>query len=180
VDPVLVWIKENAALSGFLALLIAVAVPLLSWAAARFGSLSMREKLEGRASWDTLIAQFSGTARDADFGALDRMPGLAERVYGPRPSSSEAFGRCLSSAFAYPVLALLIGWVLFNAGDVGGMPFLPASDDWFDRVWRGVATILAGSLAGWVALNAERFSDFPVGILEKRVDAISPREPRST
>lgn len=128
-DPIRVWIEENTALVAFLSLLVAVAVPLLTWVVARFGGVTMREKLEDRASWDALIARFSGHAGEAYFAAVDRGLGFAERVYGPTPLSWQAFGRCFGVALAYPVLTLLAGWILFDVGEIGGATFFPAVED---------------------------------------------------
>lgn len=80
-----------------------------------------------------------------------------------------------SIAYAYPVLALLIGWAAFDAGSLGGAELLPSREGILDRTWRVVAVAAGGGLAGWTVFNSARLGDLVVARLKIRFDMATRR-----
>ena len=98
-------------------------------------------------TWGTMLAALQRDRAKRYFDAISASTGWFDRVYGPNPWGATAFARALSFAFAYAILTLLIGWVLFDAGNLGGVPFLSEGQP----MWQRAATlaailVVAGSL----------------------------------
>lgn len=157
-NPIFSLIAENTALISFLTLLVAIVVPLLAWATGRFGSVSIREKLEDRDSWDALAKKYSGSTSDAYFDALDKVLEVAAGIYGKRAVSFEAFDRCLLFACVYPAIGLLFGWVIFDTGQFGGIDVMPAGKDIFTRTWQTLLVVSLAAIAGGSLYFSDRLS----------------------
>ena len=70
--------------------------------------------------------------------------GWFDRVYGPRLWSWRAFDRALLFAFVYASFSLMIGWLAFDAGQLGGVPFMTEGLPPWQRV-AVLAALLVGS-----------------------------------
>lgn len=84
-----------------------------------------RERILDTRSWDEMITALRPDWADRYFGAIGETTGIFDRIYGPKPLGWRAYDRALDFALIYAILSLLIGWVLFDAGNLGGMAFLP-------------------------------------------------------
>lgn len=79
-----------------------------------------RERILDTRTWDQIIAGLQPGWADRYFGAISASTGWFDRVYGPRLLGWRAFDRAFGFALAYAVLTLLIGLVVFDAGNLGG------------------------------------------------------------
>lgn len=165
--------------SGLISLVALIVVPIgafFSWHVARHGTYSARERLESRADWPQLIVEFNSPAIDRYFNAVARVLAFAERVYGKKSISWQAFNRCLSFAFLYPIIAAFLAWVLFDVRNAGGLEI--ATDE--VPAWRRTAAfalMVAGSgAAWWIFANAYQFSTWFVDRVWSLTEA-SPARP---
>ncbi len=142
--PIFPWLEANGALIALVATLVALVVPFVI---SRLFTPGLRQEVADRASWPDLIARYNLTGAQGYYRTINRVLYFANRLYGLRRISRRAFGRSLQLAFVYPVLALLLGWLLFDAGTLGGVDFLPEGQPWSERLWRFGVLILAFAIA---------------------------------
>ncbi len=162
-DPLWPWIEANPTL---LALVTFAAGLLIAGVAARFGSASMKDVLEQRESWPKLIADYRSGPAEAYFTAIDRTLATATRIWGPRPLSHGAFARCLQIAYLYPLAALLLGWLLFDLREVGGLLLFPETAVFWDRLWRVFVMVFGWAIAGFFLRRLGKYggSGLPHGV----------------
>ncbi|PWK57324.1 hypothetical protein C7455_11251 [Roseicyclus mahoneyensis] len=94
--------------------------------------------------------------------AIAEVLALADAVYGPRPLSWRAFDRCLLLALFYPLIAVVLGWALFNTHSPAGLTLFVDEPRLLPRIGRAIALVFAMAVAAWVVANAQRFADFVV------------------
>jgi hypothetical protein len=76
-------------------------------------------------TWDSILRGLQTDRAARYFGAIEASVGWFDRVYGPKLISYRAFDRALLFAFIYAILTVLIGWTIFDAGQLGGVAFMP-------------------------------------------------------
>jgi hypothetical protein len=82
--------------------------------------------------------------------------------FGPR-WSGRAFGRCVQIAFVYPVMLLLLAWLISGQGTIGTLPAFEETGDLADRLWR--AGLLLAAMAGFATTlaNSDRIEETVTG-----------------
>lgn len=111
---------------GWGAILALALTAYFGWPAIRAkAEARRRERILDTRTWDQIIAGLQPNRADRYFGAISASTGWFDRVYGLRLLGWRAFDRAFGFAMAYAVLTLLIGWVVFDAGNLGGVAFLP-------------------------------------------------------
>ena len=121
---------------------------MISGVANRFSQFSLKEELADPASHPELIARYRARGPEAYRRAIGRVIGFATRVYGDRLVSPQSFGRCLQIAYLYPLVALLVGWVIFDTATLGGFPLLESRPVFWDgELWRFLALLLSWAVA---------------------------------
>lgn len=138
------WLEANGALIALVATLVALVVPFVI---SRLFTPGLRQEVADRASWPDLIARYNLTGAQGYYRTINRVLYFANRLYGRHPLGARAFARSLQLAFAYPILALLLGWLLFDAGTLGGVEFFPEGVPWFERLLSFGALMVAFALA---------------------------------
>ena len=143
--------------------------------ASYFSGYSLKQRLADRYSWPALITRYTTTGGAGYFSAIKSVLRGAKWLYGPRAISLETYGRCLTIAAFYPILAVLVGWVLFNIGTLGAFPLFDPVDGFWSRLLRALGLVASWIIAFAIAANAENFSNFLVDKLFGRVDTLTPR-----
>lgn len=93
-------------------------------------------------TWDSILRGLQTDRAARYFGAIEASVGWFDRVYGPKLISYGAFDRALLFAFVYAIFTLLIGWAIFDAGQLGGVAFMPEGLPFWRRM-ASFATIMA-------------------------------------
>ena len=127
------WANNN---EGGLALAVGLGVPVAAFLISFVQNNHLREELSDLSSRDELIARYSLRGQDAYFSGLARVVGLAEWIYGPKALSWRAYGRCLTIAFIYPLLAVMLGWVLFNIWNPAWIEIFVDTENGWERALR--------------------------------------------
>ena len=120
--------------------------------AARFQTYGLREELSDPPSWPHLIERFDRPGGEAYFKAIAHLLAFADRFYGPRLIGSKALTRCTQLALLYPIVALVFGWILFDAGRIGGLLLLKPNLSLSGRLIDGV-TIFAAMLTAFFCVH---------------------------
>lgn len=145
------WAERNAGFFGLLSLLLA------AWAiwTVRYGGFSLREQLEERDSWPELIRRCECTLSDAYFNGLNRVLMFGETFYGPRVSW-QSFNRCVQLALVYPVLWLLIGWVVFGTNTFGQLQVFSLQPSGFLRLRDAVGILATALIVGYLWAHVDQ------------------------
>ncbi len=116
-----------------------------------------------------LIARHACTTADGYYMTLETLLDRAEHFYGA-PKLRSVFGRCLSLAYFYPLLAALLAWVVANQTAPGGFEMFQDIPDWPDRLWRGTVFIIAFAALFWIIGNKNNFYEKLRDSLRQRID----------
>lgn len=100
-------------------------------------------------------------------GALTR---FADALYGPR-FSCKALDRCVQLAFFYPILGMLLGWVLFDTHTPAGLQVFHADVSFGRRLVGAVLAITGLAVAIWIVWNSQTFANHCVARFLGPVDA---------
>lgn len=116
----------GAKYTGLLTLLGLVVAVIAIWISLiqKRGHDQMTLLLDHR-TWPDLLASLNPSPAQAYQTAITRTNDWFTRLYGPNLLGWRALNRALSIAFAYSIATLLIGWLAFDAGRLGGGAFLP-------------------------------------------------------
>ena len=112
-----------------------------------------RDRILDTRGWGRMIAGLNPDWATRYYSAIAASRGWFDRVYGAKLWSWHAFDRALLFAFVYASLSLMIGWVAFDAGHLGGAPFLPEGLP----LWRRAAILTVALVWIGLTLNASRF-----------------------
>ncbi|MEM8554542.1 MAG: hypothetical protein AAGF71_06895 [Pseudomonadota bacterium] len=160
-----------AGLGAFGALILALATAGLAY----FSGYQLKHKLEDRNSWDALLKAYRPKSQTGYFTGVERVLSFAQWFYGPKALSFNAFARCLQLAYAYPLLAALIGWVLFNTTTLGGMEVFEPIDRGFERAWRAGVVVMGCAVLVCVMLQIDNIEQFFVDVANRGIDWSSTR-----
>ena len=100
--------------------IFAVIGGIVGLVAARFPRTDEREILKDPRSRPKAIARYRSGGYPTYIRRLEWLSGWANDFYGQPYVSWQSFARCLQLAFLYPLVALILGWAFFDAGEVGG------------------------------------------------------------
>ncbi len=151
------FLEANPTLIGLATFVLGIIVTI--WM-TRFAGYSLRETLEDPASRAALISDYRKPGAEAYFGAISHVLTFADRVYGARLISWQSFGRCLTLAYIYPLLAALFGWFMFNAGSLGSLDLFSQDLKWPIRALVAGGLVISWAIAGYGASKAGAFSDW--------------------
>lgn len=165
------WANNN---EGGLALAVGLGIPVAAFLISFVQNNHLREELSDLRSRGELIARYSLRGQDAYFSGLERVVALAERIYGPKALSWRAYGTCLTIAFFYPLIAVMLGWVLFNIWNPAGIDLFIDTENGWERALRFAFFIFGLGIAALVFRNAENFRDYLVAQVKKRLDSSNP------
>lgn len=170
-----IWVEGLSGFWGFLALLLSVSILIAGGLAFFTTGARLERGLRDPKSWPLIIEAYRDTKRAAYWARIGGILDWAQDFYKGPPISWQAFGRCLSLAFAYPLIALLLGWVIADAGQVGGLELLASHPHWWDRIWRMGVIIVS-----WIPLMllfryGDRFTDFWFAKSDRWLDHIPNR-----
>lgn len=117
-------------------------MPVLATLLARFQTSTLRDEVADPASWPALINDHTQTRMEGYRAGLGRVLSWSGRFYGTAHFGGQSLTRCWQVAFMYPPVALILGWMLFDVGVVGGLEMLPEGEwDPPARLWRGALLI---------------------------------------
>jgi hypothetical protein len=131
---VIEFVGDNGGWIGAFAFILTLIGLIYTW--CRHAISDLKEQLDDPYHRARLTDSRKSDWHAGYFAALEDVTGWADRFYGPRKLGVQAFARCLHLAFAYPVLAALVAWVVANVHAPGGYPLFLDLDDAFGRVWR--------------------------------------------
>ncbi len=154
------WVEANSGLIGLLGTalgLIALIVPALSYFIFR---PALKKQLADPQSWPLLRDRYRTHGAAGYFAALGRLNSWADGFYGKTLFGAQAFERSIILALVYPSIALLLAWLIFNAGEVGEVVFLPESFDFWQRLWRCGALFGVIAVLYFVSRNWQRVEDW--------------------
>ncbi|MGR3709838.1 MAG: hypothetical protein ACU0A9_10405 [Alterinioella nitratireducens] len=169
------WTNAHSGIIAFFALVLSLLFAVLIGARARAGIPSLGDILKDRASWPRLTQRWRRGWGQAYFDAIAEVQQFAVAFYGPKALSFRAFDRCLTLALLYPILAVLLGWVVANAYDPGGLALFPDEPRFLVRIGKAMALIGAWGICFWILKNAEKFADFFVDRLLGPLDTAPAR-----
>ncbi len=149
--------------AGIIALAALIIIPLggfLALTRQRFGQIQLIDQIRNRENWPLLIAQYQSSNADRYFAAIERLLAFATRFYGAKPLSWQAFYRCLAPAFIYPVIAVLLSWVVANQHSPGGMSLLADDPVWWSRFGKGLLLMAAMVFVVWIIGRSDRLAEW--------------------
>lgn len=133
---------------------IALIALYFAWPAFRARDYARRrERVLDTRLWNNMINALQPDWAQRYYGAIAGRLDWFDRFYGPRLLGWRAFDRAVQVAFVYAISTLLIGWVLFDAGNLGGAAFLPAGQTF----WQRGAGLLAMAAVGGIVFAVLRF-----------------------
>ena len=172
-QPLFPWLEANPTLIGVI--IVPLAAGIIGHIVSRTGTISERDKLADPDSRGRAIARYRTKGYPAYIAALTRLTGWADTFYGPRLLGAQSFTRCLQIAFLYPLVALLMGWVLFDVGELGGFPMLEEGRSFPDRLWRLGVMLTGWAIAYWFLRNLDSLDDWVIDRLDRYLPITTPR-----
>ena len=103
-------------LSAAMMVVTPIILLLLGWALRRFfcqwdrSYQLLTREVADRSSWPDLIKRYSGSGSERYFDTVAALSRFADRLYGDRLFSRQAFNMSLRLAFLYPILAVVLFW----------------------------------------------------------------------
>jgi len=164
------WANEHSGVITLFSLVLTLLFAIFIGAGMRAGIPTPGDILKDRASWPQQAQKWRRGWSQAYFDAIAEVLHFAEAFYGPKPLSFRAFNRCLTLAILYPVLAVLLGWVVANAYDPGGLALFPDEPRILVRIGKATALIGTWGISFWIVKNVEKFSGFVVDCFLGPVD----------
>lgn len=152
------WANTNGGLVSLVIGVLGLLAVFIVGAKARNGFPSLGETLQDRASWPDLITRWRITGGQSYDAAVADIVTFADWLYGPRPLSWRAFDRCVSLAFVYPLIAVVLGWTLFNSHSPAGLSLFREGLHSWPRFGRAIALMAGLALSFWVSANILRFA----------------------
>lgn len=131
-------------LAGLVLAVIGTVTGLLALRQRR--GLPLVARLADPHGWPARLEALNPSPARAYITGITRISDIATRLYGPRLLSRHAFGRALQFALCYPILSLLLGWLFFDAGDLGGTEFIPEGMAAWQRGLIFVATLASSGV----------------------------------
>jgi hypothetical protein len=159
-----IWNWVDAGAFGLVAMLVVCAALVTGGLARRFSGAPLRGSMDDPRARAALIAYFNREDRDTYFDRLHSLLGFASQTYGETSLSWRAYGTCLTLAFFYPLVSILLGWLLFNIWSPAGIDLFRDIDSDFGRLWRFALFAFSVGLAFFVVNNSERLGRFIVGL----------------
>ncbi|KIN68766.1 hypothetical protein Z948_2497 [Sulfitobacter donghicola DSW-25 = KCTC 12864 = JCM 14565] len=156
-------------------LFLALGIPILGWVVSHFRGVDLEIELRDIASREDLIERYQGRSADAYFAALKRILGFADRIYGTKALSWRAYSTSLTIAYAYPIFAIIFGWVLFNINAPAGIEMFRDTPSLLERFIRLIILIGGWAAAVVIAIKTKSFRDYVVARLFKSVDTSNSR-----
>ena len=169
------WANEHSGVITLFSLVLTLLFAFFIGAGMRAGIPSLGDILKDRASWPRLTQRWRRGWSQAYFDAIAEVQHFAVAFYGPKALSLRAFNRCLTLALLYPILAVLLGWIVANAYDPGGLVLFPDEPRVLVRIGKAMALIGAWGICFWILKNAEKFADFFVDRLLGPLDTAPAR-----
>jgi len=169
------WTNAHSGIIASFALVLSLLFAVLIGAWARAGVPSLGDILKDRASWPRLTQRWRRGWGQAYFDAIAEVQQFAVAFYGPKALSLRAFNRCLTLALLYPILAVLLGWVVANAYDPGGLALFPDEPRVLARTGKVMALIGIWGICFLILKNAEKFAVFFVDRLLGPLDTAPAR-----
>ncbi|MBU2982207.1 hypothetical protein KO498_10350 [Lentibacter algarum] len=141
--------KKHPELTALALVILGAFLPgWLSLIQNKLADYSFKEQLDSPTSWPSLAKRYSGSGWSGYNRAIEHLLAATSRIYGDKPLGKKAYSRSLQIAFIYPPLCLLIGWVVFGVGSIGGLEILPVANPetgeawlWHDRTWRALTLV---------------------------------------
>ena len=164
------WANKNEGVLALAAVIFPLLMILVSFVLSFFQNNHLREELLDLRSRDELITRYSLPGQDAYFNGLARVLRLAEWIYGPKALSWRAYGSCLTIAVIYPLLAVMLGWVLFNIWNPAGIEMFFDTENGRERALRFAVFTLGMAVATFVFRNIDNMSDYLNAQIPKGLD----------
>ena len=165
-------LEANPTLIGLATFVLGIIVTI--WT-TRFAGYSLRETLEDPASRSSLIANYRKPDSEAYFQAVTRVLTFAEDFYGTRLISWQSFGRCLTLAYLYPMLAALLGWVIYNAGSPGGLDLFSQDLTGPTRALVAGGLLISFPISAFLATKARAFAEWALERVDRALPSSVPR-----
>ncbi len=121
--------KEHAGALGVISIAVALitAIPtlFLAYRALQKPGHNSLARLQDHRTWPKLMGSLNANYAQAYLGAVTRTAEWFSSIYGKNLWGWQAFDRTLDIALMYSISTLLVGWLLFGVGNLGGATFLP-------------------------------------------------------